>query len=148
MHTRILFALLLSLFLFAPSIHADERKIKLSWDAPTTNEDHTAEVPSCLTDLNNYKVYYGNSATTFTDFWQVPVNDSAIECVDTQVDAGTTCGNVFRCTYYTPQNMTVGMWYFKVTANDHAGNESVDSNIMSKEIVNNAPSGCTNGLAE
>lgn len=116
--------------------------VQLNWDAPTTSEDL-----SCLTDLSFYKVYYG-SATSPTDFWTTALNDSNLSCVDSGIDAGTGCGNIPKCTFITPP-LGIGTWYFNVTANDFSNNESVPSNEVSKENVDDVPaSGCTNLTAQ
>ena len=45
--------------------------------------------------------------------------------------------------------ITIGTWYFNVTANDFSNNESVPSNEVSKENVDDVPaSGCTNLTAQ
>jgi len=143
MKTRILFAILLLGFLFTPSVQAEPKRVGLQWETSTTNEDHTAEAPSCLTDLGYYKVYYSNVSGSYTDFWTIPVDDPALSCVDTGVPAGTGCGNKVICTFYTPTPMGIGTHYFNVTANDVSNNESVYSNEASKVIADVPPSGCT-----
>ena len=102
---------------------SQSQPINLSWDAPTTNEDN-----SCLSDLSHYNVYYSNTSNSYPNFWTVDA--ASLSCVDTGNSTG--CGNVFKCSYSTPQDMAEGTWYFVVTANDYSGNESVRSNEASR----------------
>ena len=105
----------------------------LTWDAPTTSED-----ASCLTDLRGYKVYYSTSSMSYASYFSVDVGSPSLSCVDTGIPSGTGCGNIKTCTYTTP-DLTDGIWYFVVTANDFSGNESTSSNEASKTIVDITP---------
>lgn len=58
---------------------------------------------------------------------------NAEDTCDTEVDAGTSCGPIYQCTY-TVSSLTTGTWYFAVTSEDLAGNESEASNIADKVI--------------
>ena len=100
---------------FAPAqVQAGEAK--LSWQAPTTNEDGTP-----LTDLAGYKLYYSKTQGNYL----APVD------VHNVLTHTITLGD--------------GTWYFVVTAYDTSGNESAYSNEVSKTIkVSPAkPTGCT-----
>ena len=100
------------------------KSVSLTWDTPTTNEDG-----SCLTDLSNYKVYYGTSTGDYVTHDTVSLGSSSLSCVDTGLPTG--CGNILSCTY-TVQGLTDGAWHFVVTANDFSGNESFYSNETTK----------------
>ena len=70
---------------------------KLSWDAPSTNEDGTP-----LTDLAGFKIYYGTSSGNYTQ----------------NIDVGNV-------TTYTVASLTDGLaYYFVVTAYNTLKNES------------------------
>jgi hypothetical protein len=109
------------------------KSVSLSWEAPTTND----EIPeTCLTDLGSYRLYYndtgGVSKTTYVNYYTVSISQGL--CVDTGVDAGTGCGNIRTCTY-TADGLTAGTWYFVVTARDFSGNESIESNMVPKDVI-------------
>ena len=72
----------------------------LSWTAPTTNEDG-----SSLTDLDGYRLYYGNESGNYL-------------CV---IDVGSyTSAEI--------DGLSNDTWYMVVTAYDYFGNESGYSN--------------------
>jgi hypothetical protein len=81
----------------------------LSWTPPTEYQDG-----SPLTDLQGYKIYYGNSTT--------------------QLDQVLNIKNTGQKSHVV-ENLAVGTWYFGVTAYDGAGRESTKSNIASKTIM-------------
>ena len=78
--------------------------VTLNWTPPTTNTDGTP-----LTDLAGYKLYYGTSSGNYGS----PID-------------------VNNVTTYTISNLTVGSYYFVVTAYDLSGNESDYSNEVVK----------------
>jgi hypothetical protein len=80
----------------------------LSWDAPTLNADGSE-----LMDLAGFRIYYGTSVDSMT----------SVETIDNPT-----------VTIHLVENLHTGLWYFKATAFDTSGNESVDSNITSKMI--------------
>jgi hypothetical protein len=80
----------------------------LSWDAPTQNTDG-----SDLTDLAGYRVHYGTALGDYPN--TIPIDNPAT--LDYEVD-----------------NLTEGTWFFTVTAYDTVGNESENSNVVSKTI--------------
>jgi hypothetical protein len=82
--------------------------VSLSWGAPTQNVDGSA-----LTDLAGFKVYYGTSA-------------GAMNFEET-IDNPTV-------TIYLIENLIAGSWFFKVTAFNELGEESVFSNITSRLV--------------
>jgi hypothetical protein len=82
----------------------------LSWNAPVLNEDGSA-----LTDLAGYKVYWGPTSGIYP---------SSVDVADV--------------TAHTVADLTEGGWFFAVTAYDTAGNESGESNEVSK-IISIAP---------
>lgn len=77
--------------------------VTLSWVAPTENTDGTA-----LTDLAGYKIYYGTSEGSYP-------NNVVID------NAGVTT--------YVIDNLSPGIWYFVMTANNSAGVESSYSGV-------------------
>jgi hypothetical protein len=80
----------------------------VSWTPPTTNIDGTT-----LTDLNGFRIAYGNSSSNL---------DQSVSVTN----AGLTS--------YTVNNLTSGQWYFAVFAVNSAGTESGISNVASKTI--------------
>jgi hypothetical protein len=80
----------------------------LSWTTPTTNTDGTS-----LTDLAGFRVYFGSSATSLSQYVQI-------------TDVATTS--------YVVQGLSNGTWYFAVKAYTSAGSESSLSNVGSKTI--------------
>ena len=94
------------------------RTATLTWVAPTRNVDGTA-----LTDLADYKIYYGESSHKYTKNITLPITS-------------TLCrreGDADVCSY-TIRGLAAGVYYFAVTARDIAGHESGYSNEVSKEI--------------
>jgi hypothetical protein len=80
----------------------------LSWDPPLTNEDGTP-----LTDLMEYKLYYGTSSGVY--------------------GINLDIGNAIT---YKMSNLEDGIvYYFAVTAYDASGNESNFSNEVSKAML-------------
>lgn len=82
------------------------RSATLTWDAATTNTDGTA-----LSNLANYKLYYGTSSGAYTK----------------NVNAGTG-------TTYVLNNLSPGTYYFALTAMNTGGTESSFSNEAVKTI--------------
>jgi hypothetical protein len=82
----------------------------LSWMPPTQNTDGTA-----LTDLANYKIYWGTSQNNFTAGWKMVPSSAGTTAIIDQLTAGT--------------------YYFVVTALDSSGNESAYSNVASKTVL-------------
>ncbi len=78
----------------------------LAWTAPAENVDDTL-----LTDLQGYKVYYGNTAGQY----------------DHVVDVG-------KVTAWKFENLPAGNYFFVVRAYNQAGVESDLSNEQSKKI--------------
>jgi hypothetical protein len=80
----------------------------LSWSAPTQNEDG-----SPLTDLAGYRIHYGTSASNLSK--RVEVGNPA------------TTSTVVR-------NLTLGTWFFSISAYTLSGAESSRSQVVSKVI--------------
>jgi len=80
----------------------------LSWEAPTTNTNGTA-----LTDLAGYRIYYGASATDFSQ--NVRLNGVGVQT-------------------YVFDNLQAGTWYFAVMAVTSTGVESALSNRVATTI--------------
>jgi hypothetical protein len=80
----------------------------IDWAPTTTNTDGTP----IGSDLAGYKVYYGNSSGSYSDY--VTVSSATTEVVISQLPSGT--------------------YYFAVTSFDTAGNESVSSNEAVKTL--------------
>ena len=83
--------------------------VTLNWDAPTLNVDGTP-----LTDLASYRIYYGTSATS----------------LNTTIDL-----NNAGLTTYTVDNLSLGTYYFSMTAFNSAGEES-DRSGVAQLVVN------------
>jgi hypothetical protein len=81
----------------------------LSWTAPTENSDSTP-----LTDLSGYTVYYGTAVDNYPN--SVRIHNPSI-------------------TINVIENLSLGTWYFVVTAFDISGNESERSNFASATIA-------------
>jgi hypothetical protein len=81
---------------------------KLSWVAPTTNEDGSA-----LTNLAGYKVRYGKSAGTLDQLLNIP-------------DPGATTATI--------GGLSTGTWYFTLSDYTNVGVESVQTAPVSKTI--------------
>lgn len=79
----------------------------LNWQPPTERTDGSA-----LTNLQGYRIYYGNSPGNYSN----TVN----------VSNGLTS--------YVIENLSGGTWYFVMTAVDSAGLESARTNPVSKTI--------------
>lgn len=84
----------------------------LSCQAPTLNDDGTP-----LTDLTNYKVYYGTESGVYTETQQFPADECA----------------------FLIEDLATGRWYFVATAINSTGKESVYSNEVFKDIEPPAP---------
>jgi len=82
---------------------------KLFWTVPTENDDGTA-----LRDLAGFRIYFGVASGTYTQSRQI-------------ANPGVSM--------YFVGALSVGTWYFVVTAYDTSGNESVVSNVASKTIA-------------
>jgi hypothetical protein len=80
----------------------------LSWVAPSENTDGSA-----LTNLAEYRIYYGTGADSLTEVIDVPT----IGVID-----------------YVINNLTAGAYYFSIRAYTSAGIKSVLSNIVSDTI--------------
>jgi len=80
----------------------------LSWMPPTTRTDGTP-----LLNLSGYRIYYGSSPSSLTNF--VDLNTAGV-------------------TNYVLDNLTAGTWYFAISAFDGAGLESALSTAASKTI--------------
>lgn len=100
--------------------------VRLTWDAPTTNEDGTP-----LTDLAGYKIYWGGVSRGINT--APPTGYPATNVRDV--------GNVVT---YTMTGFTDGDWWFSVTAYDTSGNESRYSNEVKKSIDTRKPNAPTN----
>ncbi len=80
----------------------------VAWTAPTTRSDGTA-----LTNLAGYRIYYGVGPNSF---------DNVIEV------------NTVGVTNFVVENLSVGTWYFAVSARDSTGAESGLSTAATKTI--------------
>jgi hypothetical protein len=80
----------------------------LSWSPPVVNTDG-----STLTDLAGYRVSYGTSASALTSTIQI-------------ANPGLRS--------YTISNLAPGTYYFAVRAYSTTGNESANSNVVSKNV--------------
>jgi len=80
----------------------------LAWTPPTTNTDGTT-----LDDLAGYKIYYGKAIGNYTN--KIDITNPGIAT-------------------YVVESLSMGTFYFVVTAYDLSGNESKYSNVASKVI--------------
>jgi hypothetical protein len=80
----------------------------VAWIPPTTRSDGSA-----LTNLAGYRIYYGSGPNDF----------------DNVIDVNTV-----GVTNYVVENLSVGTWYFAVSARDSSGAESGLSTAASKTI--------------
>jgi hypothetical protein len=80
----------------------------LSWEPPTQNTDG-----SLLEDLAGYKIYYGTSPGVYSQ--TIVLDDKTL-------------------TSYLVENLGPAQWYFKMTAYNELGLESVDTEELSKTI--------------
>lgn len=80
----------------------------LTWIPPTTNADDTT-----LDDLAGYKIYYGKTIGNYTN--KIDITNPGIAT-------------------YVVESLSMGTFYFVVTAYDLSGNESKHSNVASKVI--------------
>jgi PKD repeat protein len=95
------------IFFYTPLLFAVGNVVKISWSPPTTNING-----SPLTDINGYRVYYGNSSRNYTRIINVGNNMT-----------------------YDVNDLAEGLtYYFAVTAYDTSGNESLYSNEVFKII--------------
>jgi len=83
------------------------RSVTLTWLKPAANTNGTQ-----LTDLDGYRIYYGQTSRNYTSVMDIN-----------------------KTTSYTVSSLSQGTWCFAVTAYDIAGNESGYSNEVCK-IVN------------
>lgn len=102
------------LLLLSSSVLAGSMTLK--WKAPTENDDG-----SLLTDLRGYKVYYGPASGNYTKV--LNLNNPAL-------------------TAYILDNLTPGTYYSVLTAYNSKDVESVNSNEVSKVVVDE-PQGLT-----
>lgn len=91
--------------------------ITLVWDEPTTRENGDP-----LTNIENYKVFYGKVSGVYTDSIDVGTNEFGYP----------TCV-LLECTY-TIQQIPVGVYYFAITVYDLTGMESLYSNEKSATV--------------
>lgn len=94
---------------------AQEIRVMLAWDPPTTNEDGTP-----LTDLAGYRIYASDE----------PIDDGAIPRTLTLL-ADVRHNVLTTEVTYTPA-MRTGRMYVRATAYDLEGNESKYSNEVSR----------------
>jgi len=78
--------------------------VYLAWEPVPTDENGDP-----LTDLAGYRIYYGQNPNVYTNFQEVPADD----------------------TYGTVYGLSTGTWYFSSTAYDSYGNQSDFSNEVS-----------------
>lgn len=111
--------LILFLFtMFGASIGAEAGDATVSWDAPILDIEGGPAV------VVGYKVYYAKEGT-----------------FPSQTQTVADVGNVVS---YHIAPLSVGKWYFAVTAYNDGG-ESLHSNVVSKDIIqpiNTPPTGC------
>jgi hypothetical protein len=81
----------------------------LSWTPPQTNTDGSA-----LTDLANYRIYWGTAQNNYPNSKVVPSSAGSTAIVD---------------------QLTPATWYFVVTAIDTQGNESAYSTAAQKTVM-------------
>ena len=98
------------IMLIVMSAQLQAAQIQLTWTAPTTNADGTS-----LTDLDGYRVYYGQTSGNLTQ----------------NVDVGN------QTTYLLSGLVGGQVYYFAVTAYDTSGNQSA----LSKEASTTTPTG-------
>lgn len=96
------------ILLYTPVLFACGNSVTLSWIPPSTNING-----SPLTDLNGYKLYYGNASKNYTSVINVGMDTAYKVC-------------------YLQEGRT---YYFAVKAYDTHGNESLYSREVSKIIV-------------
>ena len=119
----------LFLILFTPSVWAID--VPIQWDDPTTRTDGT-----CIGSdpVNRYHIFFSQTRFGFTDGEVLTVNknNSPVACIDTGVDAGTGCGNVFTCTYVILNAPSGDCWYLTMTVETVNERESLTSNSAHK----------------
>lgn len=93
-------------------IQIAEHTAILNWTPPTQNDDG-----SPLDDLRGYNVYGGTDPDQLT-----------------KATSGVTVDDP-TATSYTTNELTLTLWYFAVTAIDFNNNESVYSNVVSKDLT-------------
>jgi hypothetical protein len=91
-----------------PTQNSTSRTAKLSWQAPTTNEDGTP-----LKDLSGYRIYYGSSPEQLSHTVQI---------------------NTVGLQTYVVDDLQPGSWYFAVTAVAANGAESSLSDVVAATI--------------
>jgi hypothetical protein len=97
-----------SLAAFTITVSSSTGSAVLSWTAPTLNSDG-----SPLTDLTDYKVYYGTNATSLTN--------------SVSIASGTTTTTI--------PNLSIGVtYYFAIASVSISGGEGNKSNVVSKTI--------------
>lgn len=118
---RKIFLVILTLGILAFATSAIAGSVSLAWDAPTTRTDGSA---MALSEIANYRVYYGQASHTYT--LQKNVANPGTLIVSTQITS-----------------LTTGTWYFAVTVFDVTGVESGYSNEVSKLVPLAPPSPVT-----
>lgn len=103
------------------SVSAHAERVVLKWDASTINVDGT-----CIDDHNYFTIHRGIVSETYIDQFDIPgtFNDT---CINSGIDAGTGCGNIFNCTY-AQTDVPAGSSFFALTSDDFSGNRSDYSN--------------------
>jgi hypothetical protein len=84
----------------------------LSWTAPTQNADGTILMPG---DLTGFNVYYGMTSGEYGNL--LTISDPTVEI-------------------YVVSNLSIGTWFFWVTAFGQSDNESESSNVVMKTVTN------------
>ena len=112
------FLYVFTLVLMPSLVHAEQ--LSLAWTPPTTNVDGSA-----LTDLRDYKLYYGTASGSYTS------NVTSI----TQAS-------------YTFSNINPGTYFFVVTAFDTSNNESPVSNELRVVVASTNPDTDGDGIID
>ena len=97
----------------------------LTWEAPTANTDQT-----CLTNLAEYRFYYGTNSGSYT--YQRTINVSEVSCTDTGI--ATACGNIQACSTRLT-GLAAGTWFFAVAAVNVDGDVSTASTEASTAVI-------------
>lgn len=83
----------------------------LSWTAPASRQDGS---PMSLAEIEGYRVYYGGIPGNYPNI--VDINDGAANTI-------------------TVSNVPVGSYYIVMTTYDSAGRESIQSGVVSKQVL-------------
>ncbi len=97
-----------------PSPPSGSGSATLTWDQVTENTDN-----SQLTDLSGYIVYYGTSSNSYSYSSNLNINTLSDPFSPSSVIS----------------NLSLGTWYFAVTAYNSIGNESVKSDEISVTVL-------------